>query len=204
MYGLLFDVRDAELAAASAARPASRACCSSSSSSCGSLSLPVAGSKSLPDGNSPAIDADQLGLEAPCVARLANLAEQVPPGGRAKRHPLPLALDDHPHRHALHAAGRKLRPRSSATAAARLRSRTADRECGAFPGPGPGRRRCCAGLRQRLLNRLLGDFVKHQPMHGHFRLQHFAQMPTDGLPFAVFVRRQIELVGVLEQSFQLA
>jgi hypothetical protein len=48
-------------------------------------------------------------------------------------------------------------------------------------------------------DRLFGDFVKHQPMDRHLGLQHLAQVPTDGLALAVFVRRQIQFVGVLEQ-----
>ena len=53
------------------------------------------------------------------------------------------------------------------------------------------------------MDRFLGDFVKHQPMDRHFRLEHLAEMPTDGLPFAVFVRRQIEVFGVLQQALSL-
>ena len=49
-----------------------------------------------------------------------------------------------------------------------------------------------AGCRQGRLNRFLGDFVEDQAMDGDFRLQDFLQMPADRLPFAVFVRRQIQ------------
>ena len=35
-------------------------------------------------------------------------------------------------------------------------------------------------------------------MDGHFRLQDFEEVPTDGFAFAVLVRRQVEGVGLLE------
>ncbi len=60
-------------------------------------------------GNSLAIDGDQHGLER-FSAGFGERGHQVPVGGRAKGHALPLALDDQPHGHALHSAGRKLRP----------------------------------------------------------------------------------------------
>ena len=153
----------------------------------------MAGSKSLPAGIRRPSTETSSASNSLRVAR-GEPAEQVPPGRRAKRHPLPLALDDHPHGDALHAAGRKLGPdlppqqRRNFVAVepvemrrvswARTRPSSMSRGCG-----------------QRVVNRLLGDFVKHQPMHRHFRLQHFAQMPTNGFPFAVFVRRQKQVVG---------
>ena len=59
--------------------------------------------------NAAAIDRDQLRFELLTV-RFGELANEVPPRRRDERHPLALALDDHPHGDALHAAGRKLRP----------------------------------------------------------------------------------------------
>ena len=47
-----------------------------------------------------------------------------------------------------------------------------------------------AGIGQGVVNRLLGDLVKHQAVDRHLGLEHLAQMPTDRLAFAVFVRRQ--------------
>ncbi len=63
----------------------------------------------LAGGNFAAVDRDQFGLKLLAVG-LGERAEQVPVRGRDEGHPLPLALDDQPHRHALHAAGRQLRP----------------------------------------------------------------------------------------------
>ena len=59
-------------------------------------------------------------------------------------------------------------------------------------------------MRQGVANRLFGDFVKNQAMDRHLRVEHFAEMPTNGLPFAVFVRRQIEIGGLLQSGLQLA
>ncbi len=61
-----------------------------------------------------------------------------------------------------------------------------------------------ARIGQGFVNRLAGDLVKHHPLHGDLRLEHLGQVPTDGLPLAVFVRRQVELAGVFEQSLELA
>ncbi len=55
---------------------------------------------------------------------------------------------------------------------------------------------------QSLLDGFFRDLVKHQPMHRHLGLQQFMKMPTDGLPFAVFVRRQVQVFGVFEQALQ--
>src|SRR5690606_29775205 len=39
--------------------------------------------------------------------------------------------------------------------------------------------------------------------NGHLRLEHFQQVPADGLPLAVLVRRDVEFVGLLERVLQL-
>ena len=62
----------------------------------------------------------------------------------------------------------------------------------------------CARLLERFADRLFGDLVEHQPVDRHLRLQHLAEVPTDGLALAVFVRRQIEVLGVLQQALELA
>ena len=56
---------------------------------------------------------------------------------------------------------------------------------------------------QGLANRFLGDFVEDKAIDRHLGLQDFAQMPTNGLSFAVFIRRQIEVFGVLQGGLQL-
>ncbi len=47
-----------------------------------------------------------------------------------------------------------------------------------------------------------GDLVEDHPLHRHLRLEHLLQVPGDGLPFAVLIRREVELVGVLQQRLQ--
>ena len=58
-----------------------------------------------------------------------------------------------------------------------------------------------ARIFDRFLDRFLGDFVKNEPMDGDFWLQNLVQVPTNRFSFAVFVRREIEAVGVFESRF---
>ena len=46
------------------------------------------------------------------------------------------------------------------------------------------------GLCQRPVNGLLGDLVKHQPLHRNLGLEQLQQVPTDGFPFPVFISGQ--------------
>ena len=130
-------------------------------------------------------------------------ANQIPPGRRAKRDPLPLALDDHPHGDALHAAGRQLRPDLSPQQLRNFVAVEPVENAARFLGPHQAvvdARADVPGRRESLLR----DFVKHQAMDRHFRLEHLAQVPTDGFPFAVFVRRQIEFAASFSSSLSLA
>ncbi len=52
-------------------------------------------------------------------------------------------------------------------------------------------------------DRLFGDFVEHQPVDGDLGLEHFLQMPTDRFPLAIFVRREVQVVGLFEGIFEL-
>ena len=47
------------------------------------------------------------------------------------------------------------------------------------------------------------DFVEHHSLDRNGRRQHLREVPRDGLAFAVFVRRQVELVGALEKFLQV-
>jgi hypothetical protein len=49
----------------------------------------------------------------------------------------------------------------------------------------------------------LGDLVEHHPLHGHLGLQHLEEVPGDGLALAVFVGREVELVGVLQSGLEV-
>ena len=55
-----------------------------------------------------------------------------------------------------------------------------------------------AGRLDRLLDRVLGDLVEHQAVDRHLRLEQLEQVPADGLSLAVFVRREVQRVGLLE------
>ena len=61
-----------------------------------------------------------------------------------------------------------------------------------------------ARIGEGLFNRLLRDFVKNQAFDGHLRLKQFIKMPTDRLTLAVFVRRQIEALRLLEKFAQFS
>ncbi len=174
-----------------------RAAASSSSSSPASLSKPGGRIKVFAGGNFAAVDRHQPGLER-FAARFGERADQVPIRGRDERHPLPLALDDQPHRHALHAAGRQLRPH---LAPQQRRNLVAIQPVDDPPGFLRPHQVVVdlARMRQRFLDGFLGDFVKYQAMHRHLGLEQLLQMPTDRFALAVFVGRQVEIAGALEQ-----
>jgi hypothetical protein len=52
-----------------------------------------------------------------------------------------------------------------------------------------GPRRC-----ERVADRLGGDLVEHEAMHGNAGAQGLAKVPGDRLSFAVFVGRQIKFI----------
>ena len=56
------------------------------------------------------------------------------------------------------------------------------------------------------LDGLRRDLVEHHPLDGHGlrRAEHLEQVPGDGLPLAILVGCEIELVGLLHQSLQMA
>jgi hypothetical protein len=61
----------------------------------------------------------------------------------------------------------------------------------------------CAGLAERPLDRVLRDLVEDHPANRDLRLQDLEQVPGDCLAFAVFVRREQQLVGALQRPLQL-
>ena len=58
------------------------------------------------------------------------------------------------------------------------------------------------GVRDRVVDRRLGDLVEDHSLHGHLRLEVLEQVPRDGFALAVFIRREIELGGVFQCGFQ--
>ena len=45
--------------------------------------------------------------------------------------------------------------------------------------------------------------MKDKSLNGNLGLQHFAEMPTNCLAFAIFVRREVQFVGLLQQILEL-
>jgi hypothetical protein len=135
-------------------------------------------------------------LEALAIL-LGERAEQIPIGCGDKPHPLAFPVDNQADRHALDPARRKLWPDLSPQEgrhfvpiqpiqdAAGLLS--ADQILVDLP-------RVVEGFQDGFF----GDLVKHQTPHGNLGIENLTQMPTDRLPFAVFVRRQIQVGGRLQ------
>ena len=129
-------------------------------------------------------------------------ALEVPVRGRDERHPLALALDDEPRgdgldpacgqpRHHLLPEHRRdlvaVEPIEDPPRLLRVDEPLVDR----------------ARVVERSLDRLLGDLVEDHPVHGHLRLQLLEQVPGDRLALSVFVRREQQLVGILQLPLQV-
>ncbi len=118
-------------------------------------------------------------------------------------HPFALALDDEPRRHRLDAAGRQpghhLLPEHGRDLVAvepvedPPRLLRVDEALVDFPG-----------MPERVLDRALRDLVEDHAAGRDLGLEDFLDVPGDRLPFAVFVRREQELVGVLQLALQPA
>ena len=165
---LVFDLGDAELAAAD---PRGE-CCRRvlvEQHQLGILELAGGRIEIFAEREPPAVDRDQSGFELLAVV-FGELAEQVPPGGGDEGHPLAFALDDQPHGDALHAAGRELRPDLAPEerrdfVAVKPVENSAGFLCADEAGVDVARRF------ERRVDGRFGDFVEHQAMDGHLRLQ---------------------------------
>ena len=140
---------------------------------------------------------------APRTTSGSNVASEIPPRGRAERHPLALTLDDEARRDRLDAAGGE--PGHDLLPEHRRHLVAVE------PVEDPPRLLCVdeplvdlARLLERLLDRVAGDLVEDHPPDRHLRLQHLEQVPGDRLALAIFVRREQELVGAGELLLQLA
>ena len=91
----------------------------------------------------------------------------------------------------------------SARAPARPRSRRDGRGCAAPPARRRGWSSMSRVSVERALDRGPRDLVEDHAAHRHLRLQHLDEVPGDRLAFAVFVRREQELVGVLQLRLQV-
>ena len=56
----------------------------------------------------------------------------------------------------------------------------------------------------RVADRLGRDLVEDHALDGHLRVQDLEQVPRDGLSLTILIRREIELVGILQQLLQMA
>ena len=123
---------------------------------------------------------------------------QVPPGGRVERHALPLPLHHDTGGHRLHATGREpghdLLPQHRRD----LVAVEAVEDAAGLLGVDQAAVEL-AGIVDGVLDRLGGDLVEHHPPDRDLGVEHLEQVPGDGLPLAVLIRRQVELVGVLQQ-----
>ncbi|CAB4917768.1 unannotated protein [freshwater metagenome] len=155
-------------------------------------------------GDAIAVDVDQPSSET-ARARLGPGVEggrNIPVLGTAERHPLALTLDDDAGGHGLHTACRQLRhdllPQHRADLVAVETVEDAagflcvDEVLVQVASIGGGRE-----------DRRLGDLVEDHASNGDFGVQGLEEMPGDGLTLAVGVSGEIQLVGVLEQAFEL-
>ncbi len=117
-------------------------------------------------------------------------------------HPVALAQHEQPHGDALHPPGRKpgrdLAPQQRADGVSDQAVEHAARLLGIDQVLVD---RACA--LERVLDGAFGDLVEHHALDGHLRLKQVDQVPPDRLTFAVFVRRDVELVGVLDGFLEL-
>ena len=112
-------------------------------------------------------------------------------------HPLPLALHDQPHGHALHPARRQTGPDLLPQQLRDVVAVEPIENAARFLSPHEAFVDI-ARILQGLLDGRPSDLVKHQAVHRYLGFQQLIQMPTDGLPFTVLVRRQIKILGFLE------
>ena len=132
----------------------------------------------------------------------AQLRIEVPVGAAAEGAALFLALHDQPHRNALHASGAEsglhllpehrrehvaVQPIEDAAALLGIDQLQVD----------------VAGRGDRVADRFLGDLVEHDPLDRALGLEHLAEMPADGLAFAIGVGSQQHFRRVLDGRLQL-
>ena len=130
-----------------------------------------------------------------------ELALDVPVAGRHEGHPLAFAFDDEAGAHALDPTGRQRRhdllPQHGrdlvAVEAVEDAARLLRVDHLAVE---------LAGFIDGRLDRLLGDLVEDHSLHGDLRVEDLDEVPGDRLALTILIRREIELVGVLQQRLQ--
>src|SRR5439155_7653170 len=127
----------------------------------------------------------------------------VPPAGGPELAPLAFALDDKARRNRLDAPGGQ-------AAHDLLPEHRRDLVAVETVEDAPGLLRIdeplvdLARLFERAGDRVLRDLMEDHAAHRHLRPQDLEQVPGNRLALAVFVRRQQELVGILQELLQLA
>ena len=108
--------------------------------------------------------------------------------------------DDHAHRDALHASGRR---GLAATEHAPQHRRRLPADEAVEHAPALLRldelHVELARMLERLADRVRRDLVEHHAPHRHLRLQHLEHVPADRLALAILVGREDELVGALQR-----
>ena len=132
----------------------------------------------------------------------SKLASEVPVLGRDEGDPLALALDDEPRRDRLHPArgeaARDLLPQDGRDLVAVQPVEDAPRLLRVHESLVDDAR-----VLERTRDRLSRDLVEHHAADRNLRLQHLDEVPGDRLSLAILVRREQELVRVLQVLLQL-
>ena len=148
--------------------------------------------------DAPSVDGHEPGIERAGV----EAGRDIPVVGRDEGDPLALALDDE-------SRGDGLNPSRGEPARDLLPQNRRDLIAIQPIEDAPGFLRVDqalvdhAGVLERSPDRLARDLVKDHAADGHLRLQHLDEVPRDRLTLAVLVRREQELVGVLQVLLQL-
>ena len=151
-------------------------------------------------GNALTSEVAELGFKADAL--MLQLGFEIPVAAAAEGTPGALALYQQPHRYRLHAASGEtpghLLPQQR-------RNRVAHQPIEDSPGfLGVHQLHVeLAGLAQGALDRLFGDLVEHHPLDRNLGVQQLQQVPADRFPFAVFIRREQQLIGRFERVLEL-
>ncbi len=153
--------------------------------------------------DAPGIEGHQPGSEGARLRGFAGVQDGLDVGiGRgSERHAFPLAIHDQPSGDRLHASGGQLRHdllpqhRGDLVAVEPVQNASGllgiDQVVVEF-----------AGVLHRGQDRFGGDLVEDHPLHRDLGFEFIEQMPGDCLPFAVFIRCEVKLVGILQLGFE--
>ena len=132
----------------------------------------------------------------------AELAGQVPVGGRFEGHPLTFAVHHHAGHNGLHAAGGEAAGHLAPQHRGDLVAVEAVQHTAGFLRV----HEVLVDVAQVVhgaVDGFLGDFTEGHPVDRHLGLEHFQQVPRDGLALAVPIGCEIESVSVFELGLEL-